>query len=396
MSGHALIVAGGGIGGLTAALALARAGHRVTVLEQARELSEVGAGIQLSPNASRVLIDLGLGEALGRRAVTPSDIRVFTTRSGGEVARTPMGNRLQERYGAPFWVIHRADLLSVLVEAVARRPSIELVLDARLRGAAAEPAGLVVHTTVAGQSRDFHADGLIGADGVRSRVRTTVRGGPPARYTGRTAYRATLPIEAAPKDLRECTGLWMSPKAHVVHYPIRAGREWNIVAVVEDGWTDESWSVPADRDEVIQVFGLGIHRWSALGEELLRLPERWTKWALCGFDGNFEWSSGAVTLLGDAAHATLPFAAQGGGMAIEDAAVLARTLEGAPNVAGAFRAYEALRKPRTRAIVDRATANGRIYHMGDTLGFFRDTTLRLGAGAHLTDRMDWIYKWRVA
>lgn len=396
MSGHDLIVAGGGIGGLTAALALARVGHRVTVLEQARVLSEVGAGIQLSPNASRILIDLDLGDSLGRNAVTPTDIRVFTTRSGGEVARTPLGNRLLERYGAPFWVIHRADLLAALVEAVARDPAIELVLDARLRDAVAEPGGLVVQTTVAGGSREFRAQGLIGADGVRSRVRTQVRSGPPARYTGRIAYRATLPIEEAPEELRGCTGLWMSPKAHVVHYPIRAGREWNIIAVVEDGWTDESWSVPAERSEVAQVFGLGIHHWSELGERLLRLPERWTKWALCGFDANFEWSSGAVTLLGDAAHATLPFAAQGGGMAIEDAAVLARVLEGAPNVAGAFRAYEALRKPRTRAIVDRATANGRIYHMNDLLGFFRDTTLRLGPGSHLTDRMDWIYRWRAA
>lgn len=394
MSGHELIVAGGGIGGLTAALALARAGHRVTVLEQAHELAEVGAGIQLSPNASRVLVDLGLRDALARVAVTPTDLRVFTTRSGGEVARTPVGSSVEERYGAPFWVVHRADLLAALADAVRREPSIELILDARLRDAAAEPTGLVVHTTVAGETRDFHTQGLIGADGVRSRVRTTVRGGPPARYTGRTAYRATLPIELAPEELRHCTGLWLSPKAHVVHYPIRAGREWNVVAIVEDPWTDESWSIPADRTEVIQAFGLGTGRWPDLGEEILRLPEVWTKWALCGFDANFEWSSGAVTLLGDAAHATLPFAAQGGGMAIEDAAVLARTLAGAPNVAGGFRAYEALRKPRTRAIVDQATSNGRIYHMNDMLAFFRDTTMRLGPGSHLTDRLDWIYRWK--
>lgn len=396
MSGHDLIVAGGGIGGLTAALALARAGHRVTVFEQAKELSEVGAGIQLSPNASRVLVELGLGEALGRVAVTPTDIRVFTTRSGGEIARTPIGDTIAARYGAPFWVVHRADLLDALAKAVAATPSISLVLDARLRGAAPEPDRLVVHATVAGEARDFATDGLIGADGVRSRVRTQVRSGPPARYTGRIAYRTTLPIEAAPEELRRSTGLWLSPKAHIVHYPIRAGREWNIVAIVEDGWTDESWSVPADRGEVIQAFGLGTGRWPALGETILRLPERWTKWALCGFDANFEWSAGAVTLLGDAAHATLPFAAQGGGMAIEDAAVLARALEGAPNVGAAFRAYEALRKPRTRAIVDQAVANGRIYHMGDVLGFFRDTTLKMGAGSHLTDRLDWIYRWTAA
>lgn len=394
MSGHTLVVAGGGIGGLTAALALARDGHRVTVLEQASELAEVGAGIQISPNASRLLIDLGLGEALARVAVTPSDIRIFSARAGGEIARTPLGDRPEREYGAPFWVVHRADLLGALAAAARAHPNIDLVLDARLRDVDAAPGRITVHAVVGGAGREFVADGLVGADGVRSRVRVGVRGGPPARYGGRTAYRATLPIEKVPEDLRRCTGLWFSTRAHIVHYPIRAGREWNVVAIVEDAWHDESWSVPAERREVTKVFGLDHGRWPALGRDLLALPEHWTKWALCGFDPDFEWSSGAVTLLGDAAHATLPFAAQGGGMAVEDAEVLARALRGAPNVPAAFRAYETLRKPRTRAIVEQAVKNGRIYHMPDGLAFFRDMTLKLGLGRRLTERMDWIYRWR--
>ncbi len=396
MPSHSLIVAGGGIGGLTAALTLARAGHRVTVLEQARELAEVGAGIQLSPNASRVLVDLGLGAALEKVAVTPREIRVHSSRAGGEVARTAVGDAAMARWGAPFWVVHRADLLAVLADAVAAEPAVSLVLDARFRDASPAPEAITVHTTVAGEARDFVADGLIGADGVRSRVRTKLRAGPPARYTGRTAYRATVPIERVPADMADVTGMWLSPRAHLVHYPIRAGREFNIVAVVEDDWQDESWSVPADKSEFAAHFGLtGRSRWPEAARRLLDLPETWTKWALCGFDADFEWTAGAVTLLGDAAHATLPFAAQGGGMAIEDAAVLAHVLDGAPNVPAALRAYEALRKSRTRAIVDLAVSNGRIYHLPHAFAFFRDAALKWGIGAQLLDRMDWIYRWRV-
>ena len=395
MPSHSLLIAGGGIGGLTAALTLARAGHRVTVLEQAPALTEVGAGIQLSPNASRVLVDLGLGAALAKSAVSPREIRVHSSRAGGEVARTIVGPTVEARYGAPFWVIHRADLLAVLAAAVAVEPRIELVLDARFRDASPDPEAIVVHATVAGEAQDFRADGLIGADGVRSRVRTALRAGPPARYTGRTAYRATVPIARVPGEMRDVTGMWLSPRAHLVHYPIRAGAEFNIVAVVEDRWQDESWSVPASKAEFATHFGLtGRSRWPEAARRLLDLPETWTKWALCGFDGGFEWSAGAVTLLGDAAHATLPFAAQGGGMAIEDAAVIARVLEGAPNVPAAFRAYETLRKPRTRAIVEQAVSNGRIYHLPHPLAVFRDAALKWGLGHQLLERMDWIYRWR--
>lgn len=395
MPSHSLVIAGGGIGGLTAALALARSGHAVTVLEQAPVLAEVGAGIQLSPNASRVLIDLGLEKDLAAVAVGPREIRVHSSRAGGEVARTAVGTTVEERYGAPFWVVHRADLLAVLARAVAAEPRIELLLDARFRDASPDPDGLCVHATIAGEARDIRTDGLIGADGVRSRVRTALRAGPPARYTGRTAYRAIVPIDRVPAEMRDVTGMWLSPRAHLVHYPIRAGREFNLVAVVEDDWQDESWSVPASKSEFAAHFGLtGRSRWPEAARRLLDLPETWTKWALCGFEADFEWTAGAVTLLGDAAHATLPFAAQGGGMAIEDAAVLARVLEGAPNVPAGFRAYETLRRPRTNAIVEQAVANGRIYHLPHALAFFRDQALKWGLGHQLLDRMDWIYRWR--
>jgi salicylate hydroxylase len=395
MSGHPLLVAGGGIAGLTAALMLARSGHRVTVIEQAAEPTEVGAGIQISPNASRILIDLGLRPALERVAVTPEDLRVYSTRAGGEIGRTLLGGEVERRWRAPLWVIHRADLARVLTEAVHATPGIDLVHDARLRDVEPLPGGIRAFVTIASEPHELDVAGLIGADGVRSGVRTRVRGGPPARYAGRTAYRATVEIDRVPEELRRSTGLWMSPKAHLVHYPIRGGRLFNLVAVVEDDWTDESWSVPASAEEFARRFGLWEPKlWPQPARSLLTLPAAWTKWALCGFDCRFEWSSGPVTLIGDAAHATLPFAAQGGGMAIEDAAVLAGTLEAAPNPAAAFRAYEALRKARVRAIVETARKNGRLYHLGGTTGFFRDLVLKLGAGSRLTERHDWIWSWR--
>lgn len=389
-----LVVVGAGIGGLTAALALARRGHRVTVLERSAVLAEVGAGLQISPNASRILVELGLKPRLEAQAVTPDSLRIHSTRAGGEIARMPLGPPIAARFGAPYWVVHRADLQNALAAEVAALPSVSIRLGIAVKRIEAEPGRVVVAIEQDGRPDAIEADGVVGADGVWSMIRTGTLGAPPARYTGRMALRATIPIDETPPDYRNAVGLWMAPRAHLVHYPIAGGRLLNLVAVTEAAWEDDNWSVPVEREAVVRRFDpVSGTRWPDIARALILAPQHWTGWALAGIRPDFDWTSGPVTLLGDAAHATLPFAAQGACMAIEDAAVLARSLDRHAEVADGFAAYEKARKRRTTAIWDQAVSNGRIYHMGDALALFRDTGIGL-AGRRLIDRQAWIYGWK--
>lgn len=392
---RSFIIAGAGIGGLTAALSLARAGLQVTVLERASALQEVGAGVQLSPNATRLLLDLGAGPGLEKRVFAPDGIRIFSVLSGGELTTVPLGGTAAERYGGPFWTVHRADLHGVLAELAMKSPNIRLELDAELRAAATHPGGLTAHVAVSGEERTLDAAGLIGADGVHSAVRTRLLDGPVARYTGKMAFRAVIPIGETPMDLRRVGGLWLAPKAHLVHYPVRAGRELNIVAIVDGSWQDESWSAPAVREEVLAQFStLPGSDWPEVARALVAAPAAWTKWALRGVDPRFEWTGGVVTLIGDAAHAMLPFSAQGACMAIEDAVVLARHLVATDDVAAAMRGYEVERKARVAAVCALSATNGRGYHMGPAFGRMRDIVLRAAGGARILGRQAWIYDWR--
>jgi salicylate hydroxylase len=387
-----ILVVGAGIGGLTAALTLARAGIDVTVIERAQTLSEVGAGIQLSPNASRILVNLGLGGALHDAAVYPDAIRIFSTRSGGEVATLPLGAHFAARYGAPYLVIHRADLQTALLAACSTRGTIDVRLGIGIT-AIHDTGGSIELVTDTGER--LAGDALIGADGVRSAIRTDVLAGPPAAPSGRIAFRATIPIALAPDAYRQVTCVWMAPHAHLVHYPIAGGRLLNLVAVAEGEMPAGTWSEPAQRDEALAAIRGGTS-WPRSADDLLAKPDAWTKWALCDVDPRFAWTKGRITLLGDAAHAMLPFAAQGGAMAIEDAEVLASALATDLDIAEALTAYEAARKPRVTAVVDLAASNGRIYHLANLPAVLRDTALRALPARFALQRQDWIYAWRAA
>ncbi len=379
---------------MTSALTLSRVGCRVTVLERAAALSEVGAGIQLSPNASRILIDQDLGTQLRARAVYPDAIRILSTRSGGEVTSLPLGAGFAARYGAPYMVIHRADLQATLLAATKARGTIDIRLGIRIK-AIRDTTNAVELETEAGET--FTADALIGADGVRSAIRTEVLGQAAASYSGRIAFRATIPIATVPEAMRHVTCVWMAPRAHLVHYPISGGDELNLIAVTEGPWSGETWAEPATRNEMLaRINNSSSNDWPSDAQKLLRTPQAWTKWALAAVDPRFDWTRGRITLLGDAAHAMLPFAAQGGAMAIEDAEVLAAALHGQRDVAAALKAYEAARKPRVSAVVDLAASNGRIYHLGALPATLRDAALKALPARYALSRQDWIYAWRAA
>ncbi|HOV02826.1 MAG TPA: FAD-dependent monooxygenase [Kaistiaceae bacterium] len=387
-----IIIAGAGIGGLTAALMLARSGFRVAVLERARELSEVGAGIQLSPNALRPLYELGLGPALEAAAVRPERIEIRKASNARLLATIPLADEIERRHGAPYLVIHRADLQRILYEAACEDPDIRVELGVSFIDAVSHANGITVTADRDFEPIEYRGLGLIGADGVWSRVRRRVIGGPEPVYTQRTAWRATIPAKKMPAGLpRDATGLWLGREAHLVHYPISAGREINIVAVVVDDWQEEDWSAPGDASWLATRF----EAWAEAPRELLSLPDRWLKWALCGVDPDFDWSDKATTLLGDAAHAMLPFLAQGGAMAIEDATVLARRLASAKDsVAEVFAAYEAERKPRVVRVVREAAENGRVYHWSGPAALARNMALRHSSPEKLISRYDWLYGWK--
>jgi salicylate hydroxylase len=391
-----VIVAGAGIGGLTAALAMAQRGMRVQVLDQAERLEEIGAGIQLSPNASRVLIALGLGEPLQPYVVAPEELRVVNARTARVLARAPLGAAAEKRYGAPYWLIHRADLQAVLLEAVNAHPDISLHLGTRVDDFAVHGNGITVAAFAAGRAIEERGMALIGADGLWSRMRARLGHGAPPRFARHTAWRALAPSDEVVADLREpAVNLWLGRHAHLVHYPLRGGRLINIVAIIRDAWREAGWSAAGERDEILARYPAGS--WPALARAALAAPERWQKWALYDHAPLARWGRGPVTLLGDAAHPMLPYLAQGAAMAIEDAAVLAQRLADSPDdPQRALRRYERQRRGRTARTQRAARRNGMVYHMGGAEAFLRTLALIAMGGKRLIRRYDWLYGWSPA
>jgi salicylate hydroxylase len=388
-----VIVAGAGIGGLTAALELARRGFRITLLDQAERLEEAGAGIQLSPNAMRVLLALGFEQRLKANAVAPEAVEIKTAQ-GQPIARIPLGAHAAARYGAPYWVTHRGDLQSALLAAVREQPDIELKLGTRVEDFILHANGISVACRRGLQAADETGIALIGADGLWSSLRTRFSRDAAPVFRGRTAWRAVMPAERAPEEFRAATvHLWLGRKAHVVHYSLRGGTLINIVAIVDDEWAGPGWTTEGSRREVLSRFA--PHDWSEAARALLALPEHWHKWALYDLAPLTRWGDGPVTLLGDAAHPMLPFLAQGAAMAIEDAAVLAAGMAHSPsNPAAGMRAYEAARRARTARVQREARRNGVIYHLGGPFVRARDVLLRATSGKMLLRRYDWLYDWR--
>lgn len=392
-----IVVAGAGIGGLTAALALVAHGFRVVVMEKAERLEEAGAGLQLSPNASRILVELGLQKRLAGSAVVPDAINIMSARNGGEIARLPLGEAASLRAGAPYWVVHRADLQGALQAEVNDNPDIELRLGCQFEDVTSHAKGLTVVQRCANSRQHELAVALIGADGIWSSVRHHLFPEVQPRFSGLIAWRGTLDASALPREYTSPrVQLWMGPKAHLVAYPISGARRINVVAIVPGTWNRPGWSAPGDANEIKAAFS---SRWPATARMLIGAVDEWRRWALFTVPEIDDWSQGAVALLGDAAHAMLPFAAQGAGMAIEDAAVLAKVLsetagENTAGIPAALKRYGRLRRARVERVQRAARQSRRIYHLTGPLALARDLTIKALGPARMLARQDWIYDWR--
>ncbi|MGA8901236.1 FAD-dependent monooxygenase [Bradyrhizobium sp.] len=388
-----IIVAGAGIGGLTASLALARQGFRVIVLEKAERLEEAGAGLQLSPNASRVLIDLGLKPRLSR-AVTPEAICLMNATNGSEIARLPLAGK-----DAPYWLIHRADLQAALRDEVESHSDIELRLGCQFEDVSPHAKGLTVVQRSGPTRQQELAVALIGADGIWSTVRHHLLPEAQPRFSGLIAWRGTLDTTQLPREYTSRrVQLWMGPDAHLVAYPISGARQINVVAIVPGQWNRPGWSEPGDGNEIKSAFVAA--GWHAIPRMLVSAVDGWRRWALFTVPGGGQWTDGAMALLGDAAHAMLPFAAQGAAMAIEDAAVLAKCIaerqnEGPAALSAALQRYARLRRPRVTRIQRSARQAGRIYHLGGPLAAARDLVIKAMGPKRMLSRQNWIYDWRI-
>jgi salicylate hydroxylase len=391
-----ILIAGAGIAGLTAALALADRGFRVIVAEKTDRLTDIGAGLQLSPNATRILFSLGLEAPLTASAITPEAIGVMSARTGQAIVRIPLGSEATQRYGSPYLVLHRADLQKALLDRVRQIPDIDLRLGLHVQDAAVNPHGVAIALQRDGQHMEETAIALIGADGVWSSVRNRLFSDAVPQFSGKIAWRGTLeaarlPYAVGPQRMQ----LWLGAQAHLVIYPLRGGRLVNIVAIADGEWNKPGWSEPAQPGEVARYFTAG--EWPVIARAMIDNVTNWTRWALFSAPDLDAWTKGPIALIGDAAHAMLPFAAQGAGMAIEDAAVLAKCLADAPGEVGAsLHRYEALRRPRVTRVQQTARQLGQIYQLHGVAALARDVAMKTMGGARIRSRQDWIYDWRLS
>jgi salicylate hydroxylase len=379
-------VVGGGIGGLSAALSLLAAGFDVHVYERASALGEVGAGVQISPNASRVLHGLGLGTALASTGVKPLALHQRRWDDGRTLVRTPLAEALEARFGFPHYQMHRADLLAALAGAI---PAERIHLGHRLVGLTDHGDG--VRARFANGAR-AEVDVLVGADGILSPVRAEVFGPEKPRFTGCVAYRGLIPAERLRHLSLEVTAqIWLGPGRHFVHYFVSGRRLVNFVAVVEqDSWTRESWTDPGDVADALAAFD----GWHPQVRGILAAVDETFIWALFDRAPLARWSSGRVTLLGDACHPMLPFMAQGAAQAIEDGATLTACLAGAgSDLPSALRRYEQLRIPRTARLQAMSAENKTRFHLADgPAQAERDAQMATGATDWSFDAVAWIYQ----
>jgi len=389
-AGTPVIVAGGGIGGLAAALALARRGFAVKVLEQAAEIGEIGAGVQLAPNAFAAFDALGVGQQARGRAVFNERMVMMDATDASTVAEIPLGDAFQARFGNPYAVIHRADVHQSLLDGVLTHGGIELLTSTRVLHAEQSADGVTVFDVV---GRGHRGAALIGCDGVKSAVRAQLVGDP-VRVSGHVVYRAVVDATEFPKDLAwNAAAVWAGPDCHLVHYPLRGGEQYNLVVTFHSRET-ETWGVSEGSQEEVLSYFSGI---CDQARQLLHLPKSWKRWATADRAPVERWSEGRITLLGDAAHPMLQYLAQGACMALEDAVTLGEALRACDNdLPAALGLYERSRITRTARVVLLTREMGRLYHAKGVERLVRNQLWKGRTAERYYDALEWLYGWTAA
>jgi salicylate hydroxylase len=391
-----IIIAGAGIAGLAAALAFASRGFSVQVFERAPQLEEVGAGIQLSPNATRILDRLGVLPALLKTAVRPNAVSLRDGRTLAELARVPLGEAAERRWQAPYLALHRADLQSALLSRANETSGIRLVTGAAIASLAQSSAGITV--TTVGEAGRSEASGLllVGADGVRSAVRTHFSPSRRSHYSGEVAWRTTLPADSAVgRALLEATPAdtvtaFLHSGFHLIAYPVRGGAAINLAAFTAGAGLAEKWAGNVDVSPLRSALRATAPVLSRLADE----AGPWTAWPIHTVDRRPPWTSPGVALIGDAAHAMTPFAAQGAAMAIEDAWTLAASVAASPrDLAGGLAAWEAARRPRVEKVARRGAFNRFAWHASGPVALVRNLVLKTRSPEKLAADLDWLYGW---
>ncbi len=385
-----ILVAGGGIGGLAAALALAQQGFQVKVLEQASQISEVGAGMQLGPNAFHAFDALGVGEQARRMAVYTDYMVMHDAIDEYQVGLIPTGAAFIARFGNPYAVIHRVDAHNALLEGVLRTGDVELLTDTRVQQIAQHQDEVWVTDQHGHQHR---GQALVGADGVKSVVRSHFVNDP-HRVTGHVVYRAVVDKQDFPAELQwNAASIWVGPHCHLVHYPLRGGEQYNLVVTFHSRQPEE-WGVTEGSAEEVQSYFQDI---CPKARQLIDLPTSWKRWATADRDPIPQWSFGRATLLGDAAHPTTQYMAQGACMALEDAVTLGQALQvHRQDMAKAFDVYQRSRIARTARIVLSSREMGRIYHAQGVERLVRNDLWRGRTPERFYDAMEWLYGWNVS
>jgi 3-hydroxybenzoate 6-monooxygenase len=383
-----VLVAGGGIGGLAAALALTRQGFAVQVLEQSPQLGEIGAGIQLGPNAFSAFDALGIGEHARSLAVYTDEMVMHDALDEALVGRIPTGAAFRQRFGNPYAVIHRADVHQSLLQAARASDRIQVATSTTVARVEQDEDGVTVFDT---RGQPHRGLALIAADGVKSAVRRQYVGDE-ARVSGHVVYRAVVQRQDFPADLQwNAASIWVGPDCHLVHYPLRGGEQYNVVVTFHSRQS-EQWSVrEGSREEVLSYFE-GI---CPRARQLIDLPKSWKRWATADRDPIAQWTYGRVTLLGDAAHPMLQYLAQGACMALEDAVTLGEALRvHAGQWSGALELYQRSRVARTARVLLSAREMGRLFHAKGVERLVRNDLWKGRTPERFYDAMEWLYGWR--